>query len=301
MNLGIILERVRRMTSLNLCFEKSLSSFIACAVSIVSMLLVPPVYGLEPGCYSHDDFKKLGEIGKADRILMCHTLDEIDIGIGKTIRTGEPKVVVGQEPIYFSRDELETFLEHQKHKDLLCVWLMKSMQVPPKEAEESINEMVSFVDRLGYKRVLILGCRAQGFVVFKDMVYEVASSNPGDGQGPDLYLKVAEGQGPLSLIIDGLASNRKFQLEELENFFETESHKDSVRLYLPKWAQGQVKENLSHSLMRFGYKHVAFDEARGMFQVEPIVVDERHYSTGRREKHHSTSKSQKSRRNDGGK
>jgi hypothetical protein len=145
--------------------------------------------------------------------------------------------------------------------------------------------MEQFTGRLGYKRVVILGCRAQGRALFKDKVYEIASS-PASNVESDLYLKVAEGQGPVSFIIDNLASNRQFQLEELQNFLETEQHKDLVRVYLPKWAQGVVKENLSQSLTSFGYKKVEFDEARGMFQVEPTVVDERHYSTGRKEHHH---------------
>lgn len=111
----------------------------------------------------------------ADRTISCNGLDEIDVGIGEERKAG-PRFVTSRFQKYFRRSEVHHFLKSEKHKDLLVIWFEKPIMWQGADKVQSILlEFKNFVSDLGYKRVLILGCHAEGVFVVYD-----SSEKPND-------------------------------------------------------------------------------------------------------------------------
>lgn len=136
------------------------------AIILLSMLLQIGARSIEPGFYSIvDDRAKADEVfqvsAKADRELTFGSDLRCDLGLG-TVREGV------RTPIFLSRDEVESFLRGEKHKEILVVWCDKTIMWSDKK-ETLIAEVRKFVTRLGYQRILLLGAHASGVHVIADI------------------------------------------------------------------------------------------------------------------------------------
>lgn len=113
-------------------------------------------------------FKQIQETAaSADRVLYCRSIDEIDIGIGSIDHRSNLR-----HPIFFKRAEIENFLKQEKNKELLTVWFEKTMRF----SDRNKLELKPFLNRLGYKRVLILGFHSSGVFVISDTLSKKSTS-----------------------------------------------------------------------------------------------------------------------------
>ena len=92
-------------------------------------------------------------------LLKAVSLDEIDVGLG----TGDAET--SRSFIYLRRDQIRSFLKHQKRKDLLSI---RTSTCTGRE----IPGLRDFVSELGYKRDLILGNQCEGVFALYDSAYK---------------------------------------------------------------------------------------------------------------------------------
>ena len=137
-----------------------------CALALLSTLLAIGSQAIEPGFYSAlDDRAKVLEVFQvstnADRELRFHADLRCDLGLG-VVRDG------ARTPLYLSREEAEPFLKRERHKAFLVVWCEKTIMWSDKK-ETLIAEVRTFVTRLSYERVLMLGAHGAGIHVIADL------------------------------------------------------------------------------------------------------------------------------------
>lgn len=153
------------------------------------LCLAEPCFALKPDFYSpfHNSkgYDKLSDIvASADRVLKCKNIDEIDIGIGSSVelkelpRNVEPGValdftnetskprILKRSVVFFKGSEIETFLRNEKHKDLLVVKVIDWFNREDKPG--FLKQINLLLDKLGYRRILILGTNPHGIYVVQD-------------------------------------------------------------------------------------------------------------------------------------
>lgn len=148
--------------------ERKLSDIFKLALCLAfctNVLMHPSMYASNP----NQDLFVAGD--GPDKTLSCMGLDSIDIGIGTAAH--DAKGSVTRTPVYFSRSQLEYFLKNEKHKDFILVWIEKPMNRGQKEIEQSVAELKSFLSKLEYKRIRIVGAKA-----FTTDVYFDSSGQP---------------------------------------------------------------------------------------------------------------------------
>ncbi len=96
-----------------------------------------------------------------DVVLMCHTYNEISVEAGEADKTGH-------RPSHLSQASLKKFLKPKKHKDHIVIWLEKSIDWESPSEADKLSVFESFAVKLGYKRTIILGCRAFSMPVIFD-------------------------------------------------------------------------------------------------------------------------------------
>lgn len=113
--------------------------------------------GGEEGTPEYKIFMEIFDFAaRADRTLACNGLNSIDLGIGYPGTT------------HFTREQVHSFLEREKDKDLLVVWISPGFLGTTDTDAETISDLKSFVQNLRYRRVLILGGHAEGVSVIFD-------------------------------------------------------------------------------------------------------------------------------------
>lgn len=109
----------------------------------------------------------INTIGTADRMVRCHEIDQIDIGIG-TLSGADSLGRTGWNPVYFKRSQVERFFKSEIHKSLLVVEV------------ENFNtnkaaKLESFFSKFGYKRLMIIATNNEGLILISDKVKEIYS------------------------------------------------------------------------------------------------------------------------------
>jgi hypothetical protein len=171
--LGVSTIKVNFSTSLVTAF---LASVLSC-------------HALEPRFYSalSDPRTEISAVfntaATADRTLRCIGLDEIEVGKGKEPKAADPHFATSYFQKGFPRSKVHHFLKSEKHKDLLVIWFEKTIMWQGADKVRSILlEFKNFVSDLGYKRVLILGCHAEGVFVVYDSSEKSNDHKPINGK-----------------------------------------------------------------------------------------------------------------------
>jgi hypothetical protein len=100
----------------------------------------------------------------ADRVVWHDKAKNFDLGLG-AITDG------ARSPIEFNFDQIKSFLEGEKHKDLIVVYFDKTVMWNEKEfVSERAREVSKQMLDVGYKRVIVLGAHSMG-------VHYVADTN----------------------------------------------------------------------------------------------------------------------------
>lgn len=219
-------------------------------------------------------------LNRADRVMRLYALDKIDIGLGK-------KSDAGTSPILLRMADLEQFLQREPYKDLLVV----SFEVPIIEAGQDCiqatqNELKGFLDGLGYKRIVIMGSSSTGRFVIDDKMHskQVEAASTIDGRrGGARHLRCENnldridiGLGPVrSLNSDHhIQSPIYLSRDEIADFLKHEKHKDLLVVELGKPMYGELERQFRKFTDQLGYKRVDVQHSFGMFQTQPIVLED---------------------------
>lgn len=154
---------------------------------LLTVLLAPNCAAYEARFYAGmkpKDRNTFSEIMKvreaANRKLYCRTLDEIDVGLGKSqeFHPGKQEAPQGEAiletsggkaikrwPLYFHRDQIGAFLRNEKHKEFIVATFVNWRNTG---SADILSEFNRFVDGLGYNRVLVLGSDPEGVYVLRD-------------------------------------------------------------------------------------------------------------------------------------
>lgn len=93
-----------------------------------------------------------------DLVLMCQTYDKISV---QSVSVQSGKIdSVADRTASFSQAEIKRLSEHQGHKHRIVIWLEKLIDWESPSNANSLSAFESFAMSLGYKRTIILGCRA---------------------------------------------------------------------------------------------------------------------------------------------
>jgi hypothetical protein len=132
-------------------------------ITLLPFLCCTAVCGeISPGFYSgKSDIQRVFDAEhKADRVVWFRANLQCDLGLGE-LRNG------ARTPLYLSRDKVEHFLKTERHRDFLVVWCDKTIMWSASK-DKLTSEVKSFVSRLGYRRVLMLGAHSMGVHVLSD-------------------------------------------------------------------------------------------------------------------------------------
>ncbi|MBL9160516.1 MAG: hypothetical protein JNJ70_23745 [Verrucomicrobiales bacterium] len=107
-----------------------------------------------------------------DQSLSSDVIFEIERNADRTLRYNrEKKFDLGLAPREFTFLEIKSFLEAERHKNLIVVWFDKTVMWNEQEfIRERTDEVVRQMRGVGYTRVVILGGHSAG-------VYYVADTN----------------------------------------------------------------------------------------------------------------------------
>jgi hypothetical protein len=140
---------------------KSIASLCLIALTVSIHLTQPCVAQRSNSNKCALDTRCIAEISAPDRLLYCRGLDQIDIGVDEEQNSSGQSAEPGRRIKYFSRDQLRSFLMHEKHKDLLVVAFEKPLiWKGPEEVKRCSTAFQSFLKEFGYKRIVIIGSSA---------------------------------------------------------------------------------------------------------------------------------------------
>lgn len=87
----------------------------------------------------------------ADRVLVCDKDKKFEIGI-VAVGGGYPHLRK------FEFFEIESFLQDEKHKDLILIQLdLSVMEMEKRESRKLMDQVVVQVEKVGYKRIIVFG------------------------------------------------------------------------------------------------------------------------------------------------
>lgn len=251
-------------------------SFIAIFGTWAFVCSSSTAWSFEPGWYASEKNDMIFKtIAKADRSLEFTGENEIDIGIGETCILSRYNPTAGRNQITFKVNEIESFLKHEKHKELLVLWFDKNITNDKVKKSKTFFTIKPFLDRLGFHRILVLGSHGAGVFVIRDLHYPIVASKH-SLQQPDRYLDFSDGLDRIKIGImrekqeriygdtkkeqTTLLIERKFSRGELSDFLKNEKHKEYLQVKLPK--DRQFKGVVLNFLKTLGYQHMQFNLVR---------------------------------------
>jgi len=105
--------------------------------------------------YYHETMDSEKFLGVADREINCAGIDAIDIGIDsanhQSFKSIDGKSHVLVKRMYFTREQIASFLKMEKHKNMIMVHVPKFAA-----ATFDLTKFKPFLESLGYKRILVL-------------------------------------------------------------------------------------------------------------------------------------------------
>lgn len=227
-------------------------------VSLIALLALSasPCLAFESKYYfcADDDseFSRLNStIAQADFTVSCDQLCAKDLGIQHRSKPNHMETNIRCE-----WEDARKFLQKQDHKDLIVIWLGKTIWRTGNNESVLLQKFSHFVADLGFKRVLILGASAFGTAVLSDSDENNHSFNrlafePGlyymedkNEDGKELHSIIKEAD--LSIRCDnpdrievgigreikGAFSPIYFSKSEVKNFLKTQRHKQLLVINL---------------------------------------------------------------------
>lgn len=145
------------------------------------LVCIACVFACSLECAQAYDYRPAAESEKlpeADREIRCAGLDAIDIGVKNPPHQGlivskdfEEQLSRGGENMYFTREQVTSFLQSERHMNLLIVHVAKF-----KIGERfELAKIRPFLESLGYKRIFVTGDRA--FFPFPVLLDEVLTDS----------------------------------------------------------------------------------------------------------------------------
>lgn len=219
---------------------------------------------------------------RADMLLHVYAPNRIDIGLGK-------RSEAGRSPILLQMADLEHFLQREPHKKLLVVLFEAPIVMAGRDCIQATqNELKGFLDRLGYKRVVIIGSFEAGSLIIDDEAHdEVKQLEPVstiNARRSDARFLSCENN--LDRIDIGLGqiisrdSEHKLRSpiylsrDDLSDFLRHDRHKDIIVVELGKAMHGELENQLRCFIDQLGYKRIVVEHSFGMFQTQPIVTQD---------------------------
>ena len=132
-----------------------------------TILLCPNLFGWENESFvsataDPNKAKALWEDIKSSDMLIRYSPSgkTFDIGVGE-LKNGL------RSPILFSINELEYFFNEQNNKNFIVILIEVSPKTQ-KTIQKSVVELKDYFNRVGYKRILVLGAHATGMIIYCD-------------------------------------------------------------------------------------------------------------------------------------
>ncbi len=115
-----------------------------------------------------DDTERAFALEKAADFVVKLTDDgKFDIGVGRITST-EGSEWKGLKHVYFEQDELVSFFDLQRHKDLIVILFHKSSR-KSEEVRKEVAKMNAYFKDRGYKRIVIQQLLAFGRPIYSDI------------------------------------------------------------------------------------------------------------------------------------